>query len=452
MVNYEKLLKSVEKHRELIFEAERHIWRNPETGYKEWKTSAYMESEFEKLGYTLTKAGNIPGFYTTIDTGRPGPCILIMGELDSLICADHPEADPETKAVHACGHNAQCAALLGIAAALKEDGALEGLSGSIKLCAVPAEELIETGYRETLREAGTIKYFGGKVEFLYRGYFDDVDIAFMFHTSSGKHQFSALKGSNGCVVKNINYKGVAAHAGGSPHAGVNALYAANLGMQAINSLRETFQDNDHIRVHPIITRGGVAVNAIPSDVAMESYVRGANLEVITETNKKVNRALAGAAASIGANVILSDRPGYTPLINDKNLLQIAEEAMKLIAPAEEISITDNWGTGCTDMGDISAVMPAIHPYAGGAVGIGHGNNYNIADPERACVNSAKCQLIMLHMLLSNSAQNAEKVIVEKDLRYDSKEEYFQAIDALTQDKEAVIYNEDGTIMLDYTKC
>ncbi|NLC43525.1 MAG: hypothetical protein GX783_04510 [Clostridiales bacterium] len=112
MVNYEKLLKSVEKHRELIFEAERHIWRNPETGYKEWKTSAYMESEFEKLGYTLTKAGNIPGFYTTIDTGRPGPCILIMGELDSLICADHPEADPETKAVHACGHNAQCAALL----------------------------------------------------------------------------------------------------------------------------------------------------------------------------------------------------------------------------------------------------------------------------------------------------------------------------------------------------
>lgn len=451
MVNYEKLLKSVDKHRKLIYEAERHIWKNPETGYKEWKTSAYMEAEFEKLGYSLIKAGDIPGFYTTIDTGRPGPCILIMGELDSLICADHPEANPETKAVHACGHNAQCAALLGIAAALREDGALEGLSGTIKLCAVPAEELIETGYRETLREAGTIKYFGGKVEFLHRGYFDDVDMAFMFHTSGGEHQFSANRGSNGCVVKNINYKGVAAHAGGSPHAGVNALYAANLGIQAINALRETFRDNDHIRVHPIITRGGVAVNAIPSDVAMESYVRGANMEVITETNKKINRALAGAAASIGGNVILSDRPGYTPLINDKNLLQIAEEAMRMIAPADEISITDNWGTGCTDMGDISAVMPAIHPYAGGAVGIGHGNDYNIENPEKACVNSAKCQLIMIQMLLSNDARNAKKVIAEKDLRYKSKEEYFEAIDALTQDKEAVIYNEDGTIMLDYTK-
>jgi amidohydrolase len=451
MINYEKLLESVDKHRELIFQAERYIWKNPETGYKEWKTSAYLEAEFEKLGYTLTKAGDIPGFYTTINTGRPGPCILIMGELDSLICADHPEADPETKAVHACGHNAQCAALLGIAAALKDDGVLDGLSGSIKLCAVPAEELIETGYRETLRQAGTIKYFGGKVEFLYRGYFDDVDIAFMFHTSGGNHQFSARRGSNGCVVKNINYKGVAAHAGGSPHAGVNALYAANLGMQAINALRETFQDDDHIRVHPIITRGGVAVNAIPSDVAMESYVRGANLEVITEINKKVNRALAGSAASIGANVILSDRPGYTPLINDRNLLQIAEEAMKIIAPADEVSISDGWGTGCTDMGDISAVMPAIHPYAGGAVGTGHGNNYYIENPERACVNSAKCQLLMISMLLSNEASKAKKVIAEKEVRYASKEEYFEAIDALTQDKEAVIYNEDGTIKLDYTK-
>ena len=451
MTNHWKLLESVDKHRELIFEAERQIWKNPETGYREWKTSAYLEAEFEKLGYTLTKAGNIPGFYTTIDTGRPGPCILIMGELDSLICADHPEADPKTKAVHACGHNAQCAALLGIAAALKEDGALDGLSGSVKLCAVPAEELIETGYRETLRQAGTIQYYGGKVEFLYRGYFDDVDIAFMFHTSGGSHQFSARRGTNGCVVKNINYKGVAAHAGGSPHDGVNALYAANLGMQAINALRETFQDNDHIRVHPIITRGGVAVNAIPSDVAMESYVRGANLEVITEINKKINRALAGAAASIGANVILSDRPGYTPLINDRNLLQIAEEAMKMIAPAKEVSISDGWGTGCTDMGDISAVMPAIHPYTGGAVGIGHGNNYYIEDPEKACVNSAKCQLIMLNLLLSNDAQQAKNVLAEKDVRYQSKEEYFEAIDALAQDKEAVIYNEDGTIMLDYTK-
>ena len=157
-------------------------------------------------------------------------------------------------------------------------------------------------------------------------------MAFMFHTSGGKHRFYANKGSNGCVVKRINYKGIASHAGGSPHEGVNALYAANLGMQAINTLRETFRDSDHIRVHPIITKGGTAVNAIPSDVRMESYVRGADMKAISEVNRKVNRALAAAAASIGANVILSDRPGYTPLINDINLLRIAEKAMKKVVP------------------------------------------------------------------------------------------------------------------------
>ena len=136
----EKLNQFVDKHRSMILEAERYIWKHPETGYREYNTTKYMEEKFEALGYTLTKAGDIPGFYTVIDTGRPGPEVLILGELDSLICPNHPESDPETGYVHACGHHAQCAALLGIAAALKEDGACDDLCGRIRLCAVPAEE------------------------------------------------------------------------------------------------------------------------------------------------------------------------------------------------------------------------------------------------------------------------------------------------------------------------
>ena len=79
----EKLLKLVEKYESLIYETADHIWKHPETGYREWKTSAYMEEQFEKLGYTLVRAGNIPGFYADLDTGRPGPKIAILGELDS---------------------------------------------------------------------------------------------------------------------------------------------------------------------------------------------------------------------------------------------------------------------------------------------------------------------------------------------------------------------------------
>ena len=435
--------------RDLMFAAERHIWKHPETGYREWKTHAYLKEQYEKLGYQLTEAGNIPGFYTDIDTGKPGPKLLIMGELDSLIVSTHPECDPETGFVHACGHHAQSAALLGIAAALKQPGALDGMSGSIRLMAVPAEELIEIGYRETLRQQGIIKYFGGKVEFMYRGFMDDCDIALLVHTSnSGKKGIGVGIGNNGCLTKNINYEGVSSHAGGAPHLGVNALYAANLGLNAVNALRETFQEKYYIRFHPIITKGGGAVNAIPNDVRMESYVRGASLEAIKEANTKINRALAASAAAMGANVVLKDRPGYTPLENEEQLYDLTCEIVKQCF-GEDALVKRGRSTGCTDVGDVSAVMPTVQPYASGACGVAHGSDYRIADPESALVMSAQYQVLMAEALLSNNAELGKKIIQNAKLRFSSMEEFFHAIDGLFLDKEAVKQNEDGTITLDF---
>jgi metal-dependent amidase/aminoacylase/carboxypeptidase family protein len=158
-------------------------------------------------------AEGITGFYTVLDTGREGPEVMMLGELDSIICPAHPDANPVTGAVHSCGHNAQCATLLGIAAALKVPGILDKFCGRIRLCAAPAEELLEIEYRSELKKQGKIKYFGGKSEFLSRGYFDGVDIAFMVHTA-GKPYINKV--AIGCIAKNIIYKGVAAHAGGAP--------------------------------------------------------------------------------------------------------------------------------------------------------------------------------------------------------------------------------------------
>ncbi|MEA4823342.1 MAG: amidohydrolase [Clostridiaceae bacterium] len=446
----EQVFSMVERHRSAILDAERDIWKHPETGYREWYAHRYMAERFEKLGYTLTCAGDIPGFYTDLDTGLPGPKVLILGELDSLLCATHPDANPETGAVHACGHHAQLAALLGIAAALKEPGALDGLSGSVRLCAVPAEELIEVGWREELRKQGVIRYYGGKVEFLARGYFDGVDLAVMIHTGGKSNTFGYNRGCNGCVVKNITYEGVASHAGGSPENGVNGLYAANLGMTAANALRETFRDSEHIRFHPIITAGGAAVNAIPDTVKLESYVRGASTEAIVRENRKINRALAASAAAMGANVTLCDRPGYTPLANDPTLLEVAHRAMAAVVGEDNVW-RGEWSTGCTDMGDLSAVMPAIHPYAGGSAGTGHGADYRIEDPVSACVNSAKCQALLLRMLLENDAAEAKRVCGNSKPRFASREDYFAMMDSLVMDKRAVTTNEDGTITLDFTK-
>ena len=173
----QKFIEAVDRNRTLALDALDYLWKNPETGYKEWKAQAYLTKAFRELGYELVEAGNIPGFYCDLDTGRPGPMVVVMGELDALICETHPNADPETGAVHSCGHCCQAAGLLGLAAALKEPGVLNGWSGKIRLMATPAEELIEVEYREQLRKKGIIKYFGGKVEFMYRGFFEGADLA-----------------------------------------------------------------------------------------------------------------------------------------------------------------------------------------------------------------------------------------------------------------------------------
>ena len=442
------VLQAVEAYQDTILAAERHIWKNPESGYKEWKTHAYLKAKYEELGYTVTEAGNIPGFWMDIDTGRPGPRIAVFGEMDSLIVPTHPECDPETGAVHACGHHCQSAALLGVAAALKAPGALDNLSGSIRLIVVPAEELIELGYRKQLKEQGVIRYFGGKQEFMARGVLDNVDIAIMVHTDNEPGLFCG-SGSNGCIIKEATFMGKSSHAGGSPHRGVNALYAANCGMQAANCVRETFPDADHIRFHPIITKGGDAVNAIPDRVVTESFLRASSLEAMSRENLKVNRAFAGGAAAMGAQVRLWDHHGYAPLTQDHNLKELFRQVGAEILGEDQMHFTNRWGAGSTDMGDVSCVMPALHPSIGGATGLEHSEEYFITDPVMACVDSAKMQAAVLVRLLENEGAEAKRILAEGRQDYPTIPEYLAQIDALCMDKQAVVYDEGRGVWLTF---
>ena len=437
MNNFIKLTKENEKR---VLDTLDFMIKHPETGYKEYLCSEYVAGQFKELGYEPIMAGDIPGFYVKIDTGRPGPCVLVFGELDAIKCATHPDANPETDAVHSCGHSAQSAALVGIAAGLKQPGALDNLSGSIILCSVPAEEMIERDYRDTLIEKGIIKYYGGKPEFLRRGYFDGVDIAFMVHTTVAETPCCNL-GSVGIVAKKVIYKGKASHAGGSPQNGINALYAANLGLMAVNSVRETFTENELVRVHPIITNGGTVVNGIPDVVEIESYVRAKDYDAMSRSNFKVNRAFTGAAISIGANVEIIDAPGYAPLRNDKNMIELAKRAAEVAYPDMTFEVNERYGTGSTDMGDISLIFPSIHPYAPGAIGNSHGNNYYIANPDLACTKSAEWQLAMLNMLLSDGAKEAIRIKEEFTPMFASKEEYFEYIERFYSSGNRIEYSE-----------
>ena len=442
---------AMDEYRPQMLKAERDIWQHPETGFKEWYANGLLKEAFEDMGFKLTEAGDIPGFYFDIDTGREGPTVAVMGELDSVICPEHPESDPKTGAVHSCGHNCQSAALIGIAGAFTKPEILEKLSGKIRIMAVPAEELLELGYRAQLRKEGRIRYMGGKVEFISRGYFDGVDMAILIHTAGGdKPGIYLSKGNNGCVVKNITYTGKAAHAGGAPHAGINALYAAQVGVTAINALRETFRDSDHIRVHPIITSGGAMVNAIPAKVTMESYVRGASFDAIKAANKRVNRAIAAGALALGAQVEIADLPGYMPLNNDPNMNEIFKEACIEMFGEEAVTLTDGWGSGSTDIGDVSCIMPAVQPCCSGAKGTGHGADYYVADPELAVVQSAAAQVAAVCALLENGAEKAKFVKENSKPLYAGKEEFLAAIDSIMLEGDAITYNEDGTANVRWT--
>ncbi len=434
------LFDAIDKNRQLILDAERFIWKNPETGYKENKTQAYLAEKFKSLGYEIEYADNITGFYTWIDTGKAGANILILAELDSVICASHPESDKNTGAVHACGHNAQCATLLGIAAALKEPEILDKFSGRIMLCAVPAEELLEIDFRSKLIEEGKIKYLGGKSEFLRRGYFDDVDLSFMVHIDT-KNCITIDKGWIGFISKKIVYKGKAAHAGGNPWMGQNALYAATCGVNAVNAIRETFKDSDVIRVHPIITRGGSMVNAIPDQAVLESYVRGKTFLAIENANKKINQALIGAALSIGTNIEIIDMPGYAPLLNSPELIKVAKEAVQKAIPDIDVVVNQDVSSLSSDMGDLSMIMPVLQPFIGGATGNAHGSDYFIINPERACIDNAKFQMALLYTLCENNGEKALRIKKEYQPTFQTKEEYFDYIDGITCSGDRIDYQK-----------
>src|SRR5206468_1893418 len=97
--------------------------------------------------------------------------------------------------------------------------------------------------------------------------------------------------NNGAIIKHVRFLGRAAHAGGAPHSGINALAAATLALAAIDAQRSTFKDVDTVRVHPIITQGGRAASIVPADVRMETFVRARTVEAIQDANMKVDRAL-----------------------------------------------------------------------------------------------------------------------------------------------------------------
>ena len=367
---------TIEKNKKHIIGVAQQILANPEAGFREVKTAQLVAQNFEDLGIPYQGGLALTGLKGRIPGGAgPGPTVAVIGELDSLVVTEHPHADPNSGAAHACGHHCQIGMMLGATMGLMTPDVLSQLSGQIVPFAVPAEEFIEVEQRLEMRENGQVEFLGGKQELIRLGEFDDVDIAMMCHTASdmGERKFAMGGTSNGHVVKFVRYTGIGAHAGSLPHRGVNALNAASFAIQAINSLRETHKSDDTVRIHGIMTRGGAAVSAVPSDVRLEWRVRSATPSAVVENSTAVDRCFRAGALAVGAKVEITTIPGYLPMRHDTKLqdifrrtaIDLIGEHATLVMPARR-----NRG-GSTDMGDLSHIMPSCHPYTAGAVGPGH---------------------------------------------------------------------------------
>ena len=420
----QRVWQAIDRRSDEIVGLGEQIRRNPELGFKEVKTAALVEETMRRIGLQPKGGLALTGVRADV-AGRAGdgPTFALLGELDGLVVHGHPIADPATGAAHACGHNAQVAGLLGAAMGLADARAFDHLGGRVVFFAVPAEEYGDIDWRVEQVRAGRLEFLGGKPELLRLGHFDDVELSMMIHTTSREEDGRAgvPASNNGFIGKTARYVGRASHAGGAPWNGVNALYAAQIGLAAINAVRETFRDEDTIRVHPIITHGGSQVNVIPGETRLEMYIRGRTVEAILDANRKIDRALKAGALALGAKVEIETIPGFLPMSCDPLMARRFKDNATALVGAEHYREIGH-RTGSTDMGDLSQVMPIVHPYMGGARGTGHAADYEIVDPSLAYVGPAKALAGMVIDMLADGARGAREVIAASKPRM-TREEY-----------------------------
>lgn len=409
---------------ELMHELE----RCPETGFREYKTSALLAQAFLGLSLKIEPFGDIPGFCCTLDTGKPGPSIAVFCELDALTCPEHPCADPATGAAHCCGHHVQMAAAYGAAATLVESGLAELLSGKVVFIAAPAEECIETDFRNDLRRSGRIRLLGGKQELIARGVLDGIDAALAIHSLSAPWRFALASSMNGFQIKRVEVTGKGAHAAAEPHNGINALDAAQLGLSALNAWRSTFREEDGIRINPIMTEGGRSPSIIPDTARLEMLVRGRSMDAIKSASAKVDKAFSGAAAALDAGAKITSFHGYFPFIASDRLNKLAANVAKSIAGAPTPVLPH--GLASTDLGDVSALMPVIQPYVSGCKGGLHTKDFEVTDTT-CLTDGAKLLAGMAIELMINDGSSLRHIRSRHYTPlFSDKEEYVRAVEML----------------------
>jgi amidohydrolase len=306
------------------------IHDNPEMGYKEFKASSRLEKSLEEHGFEVEKGiyGIETAFRGTYKSNKDGPRIAFMCEYDAL-----PEVG------HGCGHNLISTMGLGAGIALKS--IIDEIGGAVVVFGTPAEETS-----------------GSKVEMVKKGAFDDITVAMMVHPAPITEE-----SGNSLALSELQFEftGKASHAAKSPELGINALDAAVLFFNGMNALRQHVTSD--VKMHGIIEEGGQAPNIIPDKSVIKMYVRAAKKDLRDEVARKVMNIGEGAALMTGATVKIS-RLGesYDDIRTNSRL---SDTFNKNLTSLGEKEINKNsTSLGSLDMGNVSYVVPTIHPWLG----------------------------------------------------------------------------------------
>lgn len=443
-VTLEEAFGRIERKKDDIIAVLDHIWEHPELGYKEWNTHKYLKKKYEDLGYIVHEVGDIPGFYIDIDTGKEGPTVAVFSEMDALHIPEHPESDKATGAVHACGHHTQLAATYGTAIGLKDKDLLSKLSGKIRLFAVPCEEIVNGPFYDGLLRNKTVKFLGGKKEFIYRGLLEGVDIAFMIH--GGAKGFGVSKGWDGNINKRYIFEGKTSHVA-SPFNGLNTMNAALVAMNAANALRERSVDALHMRYYAnVVDNGGGAPNNVPMRTVVDVGLRALTVKKLEEMSRDVDRAYIAGAYSQGVRLEIQTTMGYCPRRESRPLQLVFLDVAKRLFPKEEISDTENTSAGVSDIGDISSLIPTVHAFIGDGGPSNHTVKFHIIDKYRMGVTAAKEQVGVLLELLSDNAAKAKEIIEEYKPTFARREDYLAFEEKYTKALKAVDYDADGKVL------
>ena len=399
-----------------VFDLADKLLKCPELGYKEFKTKETLTSFLKEKGFKIENECFKTAF--SVSVGKGHPHIGLIAEMDAIPTLGHKYANPDdNNAAHACGHSSQCVVMANAISMLKD----ENFKGKVTLFFTPAEEYTDIKYRENLIKKKEIKYIGGKINMLDKGLFDDVDVFIHLH-AMGESNYKYNVGSNlaGFVYKKIDFIGRAAHGAVAPHLGINALNEYALFNDAMNMLRETFKDEDSVRIHGFISNGGQTVNSIPEKVTYECYVRAMNSNALNDAAKKVDNAAIYSAKALSGTCKIKTSPGYLPLIQNKEINEVVYKEMFKLVDKDEIEVNiPSMAAG--DVGDISIFKPVVQFGYGGFTGIPHGKTFMVKDEELTYIKTTKLVYNIVLDLLNNP-----KLVLDVAKNYKAKmtkEEY-----------------------------